>query len=80
MGKWQRGQRNFISEANLYFVSFSPCLELSPRPKYSHSMKDKLQFFLLQNLRNVLLAAKLQVSTNSARSLSLYEDLGTNSV
>ena len=48
MGKWQQGQQNFISEANLYFVSSCPCLDLSPRPNYSHSMKDKLQFFCLK--------------------------------
>lgn len=48
MGKWQQGQQNFISEANLCFVPSCPCLEVPPRPKYLHSMKNKLQFLCLK--------------------------------
>lgn len=48
MGKWRYLQWNFISEANFYFVSFCPCLELSLRPKYSQYERQTPNFFCLK--------------------------------
>lgn len=77
-GKWQQGQQNFISEANLYFLlSLSRALS---KAKEFTQYERQTPVFLPQNLRNVLHAAKLQVSRNGARRLCFCGDPGTDNI
>lgn len=76
IGKQQQGQQNFISEANLYFLlSLSKALS---KAKVFTQYERQTPVFLPQNLRNVLHAAKLQVSRKCARSLHFCGDPGTD--
>lgn len=78
MGKWQQGQQNFLSEANLYFLlSLSRALF---KAKEFTQYERQTPVFLPQNLRNVLHATKLQVSRNGARSLCFCGDTGTDNI
>lgn len=77
IGKWQQGQQNFISEANPYFL-LSLSRTLSKAKEFTQY--ERHSSFLPQNLRNVLHAAKLQVSRNGGRSLCFCGDPGTDNI